>query len=449
MKTTIDRFFGISNSGSTMSIEIRAAFTTFLAMAYILFVNPQILGQGIVIPGATNVHAQLLSSTALAAAIGSILMGVLAKYPIAVAPGMGLNAYFVFSVIMSQGVSWRVALGAVFVSGIVFLMLSLSGVRDAVIRGIPLPLKRATAAGIGLFLAFIGLSSSGIVVSKPATLIGLGDLSSPSVLLTLVGLILAVVLIVRKIPGALLISIVVTSTTAILFALPVFNGKLFPGIEGGFISLPVWPTDLIGAMDLTGALQLPMAGVVFTFLFVAFFDTAGTLIGLSEKANLVDQEGRIPRASQAFTTDAIATTVGAWLGVSTTTAYVESAAGMEEGGKTGLVAVVVGILFLISLFLWPVATMVPATATAPALIILGAMMMESIGKIAWGDYRDSVPAFLTMICMPLTWSISNGIGAGIISYVLIRLLTGEAKSIHPVMYGLAVVLGIKFTLVGG
>lgn len=449
MKSMMDRYFGISNSGSTISIEIRAAFTTFLAMAYILFVNPQILGQGITVAGEANIHAQLLSSTAIAAAIGSILMGVLAKYPIAVAPGMGLNAYFVFSVIINQGVSWRVALGTVFVSGIVFLMLSLSGVRDAVIRGIPLALKRATAAGIGLFLAFIGFSSSGIVVAKPNTLIGLGDLSSAPVFLTLIGLILAVVLIIRKIPGALLISILVTSGSAILFSLPAFNGKPFAGIDHGILSLPVWPTDLIGAMDLTGALQLPMAGVVFTFLFVAFFDTAGTLIGLSEKAHLVDQEGHIPRASQVFTTDAIATTLGACLGVSTTTAYVESAAGMEEGGKTGLVAVVVGILFLCSLFLWPVATMVPAAATAPALIILGAMMMESVGKIAWNDYRDSVPAFLTMIMMPLTWSISNGIGAGIISYVLIRLLTGDAKSIHPVMYGLACVLTVKFALVGG
>ena len=449
MKSTIDQYFGISNSGSTISIEVRAAFTTFLAMAYILFVNPQILGQGITVAGDANIHAQLLSSTAIAAAVGSIMMGVFAKYPIAVAPGMGLNAYFVFSVVINQGVSWRVALGAVFVSGIVFLMLSLSGVRDAVIRGIPLALKRATAAGIGLFLAFIGFSSSGIVIAKPNTLIGLGDLSSASVLLTLVGLILAVVLMIRKVPGALLISIVTTSATAILFSLAVFNGKPFAGVEHSIISLPVWPTDLIGAMDLTGALQLPMAGVVFTFLFVAFFDTAGTLIGLSEKAHLVDQEGHIPRASQVFTTDAVATTVGACLGVSTTTAYVESAAGMEEGGKTGLVAVVVGILFLLSLFLWPIATMVPASATAPALIILGAMMMDSVGKIAWNDYRDSVPAFLTMIMMPLTWSISNGIGAGIISYVLIRLLTGDAKSIHPVMYGLACVLAVKFGLAGG
>lgn len=418
-------------------------------MAYILFVNPQILGQGIVVPGDVNIHAQLLSATAIAACIGSIIMGVMAKYPIAVAPGMGLNAYFVFSVIMGQGVSWRVALGAVFVSGIVFLMLSLSGVRDAVIRGIPLSLKRATASGIGLFLAFIGFSSSGIVVGKPTTLLGLGDLSSASVLLTLTGLIIAVVLIIRKIPGALLISMLFTSTIAVLFSLPVFNGKPFAGITGDLISLPVWPVDLIGALDLSGALQLPMAGIVFTFLFVAFFDTAGTLIGLSEKANLTDGEGRIPRASQVFTTDAIATTIGACLGVSTTTAYVESAAGMEEGGKTGLVAVVVGLLFLLSLFFWPLAGMVPASSTAPALIILGAMMMESVAKISWSDYRDSVPAFLTMIVMPLTWSISNGIGAGIISYVMIRICTGKAKDIHPVMYVLAIVLGIKFALVGG
>lgn len=449
MNAFLDRIFHIHASGSKTSTELRAGFTTFLAMAYILFVNPQILSQAIHLPIEANVTAQLLSATALAAAAGCFLMGFYARYPIAVAPGMGLNAYFVYSVVMGHGVSWTVALGCVFVSGIVFLMLSLSGFREAVMNGIPLSLKRAVAAGIGFFLAFIGLTSSGFVVAKQNTIIGLGDVASTPVLLTLMGLILAVVLLVRRITGALLISMIVVSAVAVIFELPVYGGKPFSGFTGSFVSLPVLPSDLFAQMNLSGAMQLDMFGVVLTFLFVAFFDTAGTLIGLAEKAKLTDHEGRIPRASEVFTTDALSTCIGAVLGTSTTTAYVESAAGMEEGGKTGLVAVVVGVLFLLSLFFWPIASMVPIAATAPALLILGAMMMESAAKISWTDYQDAVPAFLTIILMPLTGSISTGISMGVISYVLIRVLSSNAKRIHPVMYGLAILLAFKMIVVGG
>ena len=429
MKMFLDRYFQVSSAGSTVSTEIRAGFTTFFAMSYILFLNPQILSQAIYLSEESNTIAQLMAATALASAFGCILMGFFARYPIAVAPGMGLNAYFVFSVVIGRGVSWKVALGAVFVSGIIFLMLSLSGIREAVINGIPIVLKRAVGAGIGMFLAFIGLTSAGFVVAKESTIVGLGDVTGAPVLLMMVGLIVAVVLSIRKVQGSLFISIMVVSALAVFLGLPVYSGKPFAGLSGSFASFPVLPFDLIGSMDLGGAMRLDMMGVVFTFLFVAFFDTAGTLIGLAEKTGISDPDGRIPRASQVFTTDALATIVGALLGTSTTTAYIESAAGIEEGGKTGLVAIVVGVLFLLSLFLWPLASMVPAAATAPALIILGAMMMESTTKIVWNDYKDGVPAFLTMIAMPLTWSISTGIAIGVISYVLIRVLIGRTKEI--------------------
>ena len=449
MTTPMDRFFKVTEAGSTLRREVRAGITTFLAMAYILFVNPQILSKAIMIPGVDNVQAQILTATALAAAFGSMMMGVVANYPIAVAPGMGLNAYFTYTVVLGHGIAWQTGLGAVFVSGIVFLMLSVSGLREAVINGIPLSLKRATAAGIGLFLAFIGATSSGLVVPRPVTYLGLGDITSPSVMLALGGLVVMSVLLARKTPGAMIIGVTIISILAIAFGLPVYGGKVFSGFDHGVINLPVWPKDLIFSFDLSGAMQLGVMTIVFTFLFVDFFDTAGTLIGLAEKAGFADKDGRIPRAGQVFATDALATSIGALLGTSTTTAYIESAAGIEEGGRTGLVAVVVSLLFLLSLFLWPLASAVPACATAPAMIILGAMMMESLGRLDWKEYRESIPAFLTMIGMPLTLSIANGITLGIVSYVMIHILSGKTKSMHPVMYVLAAVLAFKVCAFGG
>ncbi|MCX6117065.1 MAG: NCS2 family permease [Proteobacteria bacterium] len=441
---SIDRFFGISATGSSISKEVRAGVTTFLAMSYIIFVNPQILSQAIQFSGTdVNATAELLSATVMAAAFGSIFMGIFSKYPIAVAPGMGLNAYFVFAVVLGSGATWQTALGAVFVSGIVFLMLSLTGFREAVINAIPLTIKRSIATGIGLFLAMIGMTSSGLIVSKESTVVGLGNLNSASVSMMLFGLLMTIVLTIRKIPGALLISMLGVSSICIVFKLPVYNGKVFEGDVSHIISSPVWPGNLIGSLDLNGALSWSMSGVVLTFLFVAFFDTAGTLIGLSEKAKFVDSEGRIARSGRVFIADAFSIVVGAFLGTSTTTAYVESAAGIEEGGKTGFVAVVVGLLFLLSLFFWPLASMIPSAATAPALILLGAMMMESVSKIAWDDFSESIPAFLTIVSIPLTWSISTGIAFGVISYVLIRLMTKRYKELNPVMLGLVIILGVK------
>jgi AGZA family xanthine/uracil permease-like MFS transporter len=446
MLNYLDRYFGVTLAGSSLPREARAALTTFLAMSYILIVNPQILSQAIVLADGENASRQLMAATAIAAAIGCFIMGVFARYPIAVAPGMGLNAFFVFSVVLGRGVSWKVALGAVFVSGIVFLMLSLSGFREAVINSIPLSLKRAVGAGIGLFLAVIGLTSSGLIVANSTTLTTIGDLLTSAPLLMILGLISAAVLSVKRIPGALLISISVVTILAISLNLPVYNGKVFEGSLATIVSLPELPWDLLGAMDVKGALDISMLPVVFTFLFVAFFDTAGTLIALCDKSGLSDSEGRIPRAAQVFTTDALATSIGAVLGTSTTTAYIESATGIEDGGKTGLVAVVVGILFLVSLFFWPLFSLVPSVATAPALILLGAAMMESSVKINWRDYSEGVPAFLTIILMPLTWSISIGISVGIISSVLIRVFSGKFREVSLTMYVLAIVLTIKMAL---
>ena len=444
MAEMISKWFGVEAAGTTVPREIRAGMTTFLAMAYILFVNPQILAPAIIIPGVSDVPAQLLSATAISAALGSVLMGLLGRMPIALAPGMGLNAYFTYTVVLGQGLSWQTALGAVFVSGIVFLILTVSGLREAIVNAIPLSIKRASGAGIGMFLAFIGFQASGIVVPVPATMIGLGDMTSAAVILSLCGLICTAALMLRRVPGAILIGVIGVSFVAVVFNLPVFSGKAFSGFEQGIVSFPVWPRDLVGALDIRGAMDLGVAGVVFTFLFVAFFDTAGTLMGLSEVARFADHEGRIPRAGQAFATDAIATTVGALIGTSTTTAYMESAAGIEDGGKTGLVSVTTGLLFLIALFFWPLASAVPAVATAPALILLGAMLMEAVGRIDWKDFKESLPAFVTMIGMPLTFSIANGISLGILTHVFVLLLARRGREVHPVMYGLTLVLVIKY-----
>jgi len=440
----ITKWFGLQGAGTTVVREFRAGVTTFLAMAYILFVNPQILAPAIIIPGSTDTTAQLLSATAMAAAFGSILMGFLGRMPIALAPGMGLNAYFTYTVVLGHGVSWQTALGAVFVSGVVFLILSVSGLREAIVNAIPLPIKRASGAGIGMFLALLGLQAGGIVVPNSATMIGLGHMASPQVLLALAGIVLTGALLLRQFPGAILIGICCISFIAVIFNLPVFGGKEFSGFQNGLISLPVWPRDLVGALNIPAAMDFSIFGVVFTFLFVAFFDTAGTLLGLSEVAKFTDREGRIVRAGQAFATDAIATSIGAIMGTSTTTAYMESAAGIEDGGKTGLVAIFTGLMFLLALFFWPLASAVPAVATAPALVILGAMLMEPTSRINWRDHQESIPAFLTMICMPLTFSIANGISLGILTHVLVSALSGKAKSIHPVMYGLALVLLVKY-----
>jgi len=437
----LKNYFEVDARGSTLGIEARAGVVTFLTMSYILFVNPQILSQAIVVDNATQ---QLLTATALAAGFGSILMGVLARYPFALAPGMGLNAYFAYSVVLGRGIPWPTALGAVFISGVLFIIISATGVRSTIVNAIPMNIKLATGAGIGLFLAIIGLHSAGLVVADPATLVTLGNLAAPQPLLAILGLLLTSVLLVLRVRGAILLGILVSALLAIVFKLPVFNGREFGGFAHGVVAAPVWPSDVFMKFDLQGAMSLGVVGIAFMFLFVDFFDTAGTLFGLAGRGGFLQKDGTIPRSTQVFMTDAIASCMSAVLGTSTTTAYIESASGIEEGGKTGITAVVVGCLFLVSIFFWPVAGMVPTAAVAPALIIVGAFMMSHVAKIDWDDFRESLPAFLTIIGMPLTFSIANGVSFGIISFVFLHLFTGRGRQVHWLMYALAVILVARY-----
>ncbi|GBF06247.1 xanthine/uracil/vitamin C permease [Deinococcus aerius] len=449
-RSGLDRYFGVSAQGSTVSREVRAGLTTFLTMSYILFVNPQVLGTAIKVP---NAFVQLLMTTAIAAAFGSLVMGLVARYPFAQAPGMGLNAFFAFTVVQGLGIPWQTALGAVFISGVLFVLLSVLGARQAIVQAIPNSLKFAITGGIGAFLAFLGLKNAGIVVSNPATLVGLGSLTAAPVWIALVGLILAAVLMSRRVTGAILWSILATSILAMLTRAPVYaggaNGGLrpFPGFEGSFLGIfgaPVWPSGLVGQLDIAGALGLGLLSVVFTFFFVDFFDATGTLTGLAQRAGFLDASGNMPRARRLFAMDGLAAMFGAFMGTSTTTAYVESASGIGEGGRTGLTAVTVGVLFLLAMFLWPLAAAIPGAATAPALIVVGALMMEGVRHVDWDDISDGLPAFLTIIAMPLTFSIANGVSLGVISYAAIKLLSGRGRQVSPILYGVAALLLARY-----
>jgi AGZA family xanthine/uracil permease-like MFS transporter len=441
--SSLDKYFKISDRGSTVSREIRAGVTTFLAMAYIVFVNPSILSNAITIDDAT---AQLVTVTALAAAFGTLVMGLWANLPYALAPGMGLNAYFTFSVVLGMGMEWQTALGAVFVSGVLFLIIALTGLRQWILDAIPLYLKRAITAGIGAFLAIIGFSGAGLIQASPATLVTRGDWTSPGLWLAMFGLAITAVLLARRVKGAILIGILLTTLLAIFTGAEVYGGSSFGGFDGivGF----TWPSGLIGALDIAGALGIGLLGVVFTFLFVDFFDTAGTLIGLADKSGLINEDGEIEAPRAAFSADGAATVVGAFLGTSSTTSYIESAAGIEDGARTGLASVTTGILFLFAMFLSPLATAIPGAATAPALIIIGAMMMSGAAQIDWSDYRITVPAFLAIVGMPFTYSITDGISLGIIAHTVISAATGKAKDVHPVMYVLTILLVWRFFVLG-
>ena len=446
----LDRYFGLSRHGSTPARELRAGLTTFLSMSYILFVNPQVLSSAIPVP---NASLQLLMTTAIAAAFGSLIMGLIARYPFAQAPGMGLNAFFAYTVVQGLGVPWQTALGAVFISGVLFVLLSVVGARQAIVQAIPRSLKFAITAGIGAFLAFLGLKNAGVVVANPATLLALGNLTLPPVWLALAGLILTAVLMTRRVTGAILWGILLVTLLGIVLRLPLYAGgadgalQAFPGFGGQFLGIfgaPVWPGDLVGQLDLGGALGLGLLSVVFTFFFVDFFDATGTLTGLSQRAGFLDEQGNMPRARRLFAMDGLAAMFGAFMGTSTTTAYVESASGIGEGGRTGLTAVTVGVLFLLSMFLWPLAGAIPSAATAPALILVGALMMDSVRHIDWDDLSDSVPAFLTIIAMPLTFSIANGVSLGVISFCAIKLLSGRGRQVSPILYGIGVLLLARY-----
>jgi AGZA family xanthine/uracil permease-like MFS transporter len=422
----IERFFGIARQGSTVATEARAALVTFLTLSYILLVNPQILSQtGMPV-------ADIAVATALAAGLATLLMGLWANYPFALAPGMGLNAYFTFSVVGAMGVDWRVALAAVFVGGILFLLLAVTGVRTALLRAIPTSLKMAVMSGIGLFLAIIGMESAGLVVAHPTTLVTLGDLAAPGTLLSIAGLLVMGALLSVRFRGAILVGILGVTLVSWL------TGLAAPPEQ--YLTLPHLPRETFLALDFQGLLSGQLVTVVLAFLFVDILDTAGTLIGVGMLAGFVDKKGELPRADRAFAADAVGTTVGALLGTSPVTSYVESATGVEEGGRTGLTAVFVAGLFFLSLFLTPIFIAVPGIATAPALIVVGALMMRGAKDLDWTRADEAIPAFLTMVGMPLTYSIANGITFGIVSYVAIKLLSGRAGEVHPVLFILAVLL---------
>ncbi len=416
MANLLDRYFGLTKQNTSVRTEVIAGFTTFLTMAYIVLVNPAILSQtGMPI-------AAVAAATCASAAFASILMGMFANYPLALAPGMGLNAYFTFSVVKGMGLPWQVALGCVFISGICFLILTAAGVRQLIVNTIPRPLFAAVAGGIGLFIAFIGLKDAGIIVANPATTVALGDLRSPMPALALGGLILIAVLNAWRIKGAVLIGILGATAAAWVLHLVAYTPQPY--------SLKAL-TATAGALDIKGALNIGKAGfgvleIIFVFLFVDLFDNVGTLVAVSKKAGLVDADGTIPRLNRILTADSIATIFGSLLGTSTVTSYIESASGVEAGGRTGLTAVVTGLLFLVALFLAPYAQFIPAAATAPALIIVGSMMMKPLTEIEWDDPVIAVPSFLTLIGIPLTFSIANGLAFGITAYAILKLLRGQA-----------------------
>lgn len=425
----LERLFELKELGTNVRREILAGVTTFLTMAYIIFVNPMILGDAGMDLGAVFV------ATCLAAAFGSAFMGLYANYPIALAPGMGLNAYFTYGVVLGMGFTWQVALGAVFISGIIFLILSVTPVREYIVNSIPKSLKMAIGAGIGLFLGIIGLQEAGIVVDHPATLVTLGDLTSLPVILAAAGLVMMAALDAWKVPGAIIISILAVTAVGLLTGLTEWNGIASPPPS-------LAPTFL--AMDLSGAMEKGLIIIVFTFLFVDFFDNTGTLIGVAHRAGLLTPDGKLPRLRRALIVDSTAAMAGAALGTSTTTSYIESAAGVRAGGRSGLTAVVVAILFLLALFLSPLAGMIPAYATAPALVYVACLMARGMSEFDWEDVTEYVPAVVTAITMPLTYSIAHGIAFGFITYTVIKVASGKFSDVKPAIAILAVLFVIKF-----
>lgn len=422
-------FFRLAEANTTVRTEMLAGLTTFLTMAYITFVNPAILSKAGVDFGAAFV------ATCIAAALGSGIMGLYANYPIALAPGMGLNAFFTYSVVLGTGHSWQVALGTVFISGVLFVGLSLLPVREWIINSIPPTLKLAIAAGIGFFLALIALQNANIVVDNPATLVTLGDLKAPESYLALFGFVVIIALDARRLAGAVIIGIL--AITALGIALGVTEWK-------GFMAMPPDPSPTLLQLDVRGALEPSLITVVLTFLLVDLFDTAGTLIGLTHHSNLLDAQGQLPRLKNALMADSVATVAGAVLGTSTTTSYIESAAGMRAGGRTGLTAIVVAVLFLLALFFSPLAQTVPSYATAPALLFVACVMMRSLAEFDWDDATEYVPAVVTTLAMPLTYSISDGIGLGFITFAATKLASGKPGACPPVVWIIAVLFAGKF-----
>ncbi|MBH9298428.1 NCS2 family permease [Pseudomonas aeruginosa] len=424
----LEKLFQLKAHNTTVRTETLAGITTFLTMAYILFVNPSILGETGMDKGAVFV------ATCLAAAIGSTIMGLIANYPIALAPGMGLNAFFTYTVVLHMGHSWQVALGAVFISATMFFLLSIFRIREWIINSIPLPLRSAIAAGIGLFLALIALQNAGIVVDNPATLIGMGDLTKPAPILATLGFILIVALEARSVTGAVLIGILVVTAIAILLGVTQF---------GGVVSMPPSLAPTFLQLDIKGALDIGLVSVIFAFLFVDLFDNSGTLIGVAKRAGLMGKDGHMPKMGRALIADSTAAMGGSLLGTSPTPSYIESAAGVTAGGRTGLTAIVVAILFLLALFFAPLAGSVPAFATAPALLFVAVLMASGLAEIDWEDITVAAPVVVTALAMPFTYSIATGIAFGFISWTAIKVLSGRWRELNPALVILSVLFVIK------
>jgi AGZA family xanthine/uracil permease-like MFS transporter len=431
----LERLFHLKDHDTKVRTEVLAGFTTFLTMVYIVAVNPAIMGDAGMPVGAVAV------ATCLAAGFGSILMGFVSNYPLALAPGMGLNAYFTYTVVKGMGVPWETALGCVFLSGAAFLILTVIGVRQMIVGTIPRSLFAAVAGGVGLFIAFIGLKDAGIIVSNPATSVSIGNLTTPTAALSLGGLLIIGALQAWKVQGAMLIGIVVTAVAGYFLGL----GHMAPATYSLHdLSATAFKLDIPGALNLKGHIGLTLLEIVFVFLFVDLFDNVGTLVAVTKKAGLVDEAGAIPRLNRILLADSIATMFGALAGTSTVTSYIESASGVSVGGRTGLTSVVVGVLFLCTLFVAPFVQAIPTAATAPALIIVGALMIGAVTEIDWADPAIAIPAFLTVITIPLTYSIANGLAFGITSYAVLKLLSGKARLSDWLLFTLAGLFVLRF-----
>ncbi len=427
----LERYFQLQANGTTVRIEIVAGCTTFLTMAYIMFVNPLILGDAGMDRGAVFV------ATCIGTAIGTLIMGLYANYPLALAPGMGLNAYFTYGVVKGMHYSWEIALGAVLISGVLFLLLSLVHLREWIVDAIPQSLKMAISAGIGLFLGIIALKNAGMIVGSPDTLVQLGDMKAPSAILAAIGFILIVALDARRVPGAIIISVLAVTAAGVGLGVSPF---------GGIVSAPPSLAPTFMKLDLAGPLNTGLITIVFAFFFVDLFDNTGTLVGVAHRAGLIGKDGKIPRLNRVFIADSTATICGAFLGTSTVTSYIESAAGVRAGGRTGLVGVVVAALFLLSLFLSPLAGTVAAYATAPALLYVACLMARGLTEIDWEDPTEYAPAVVTAITMPLTFSIATGIAFGFVTYAAVKLLAGKTAEISPALAILAILFLIKFAV---
>ncbi len=425
----LQRLFKLKEHDTTVGTELAAGATTFLTMAYIIFVNPTMLAETGMDKGAVFV------ATCVAAALGSLIMGLYANYPIALAPGMGLNAYFTYGVVLGMGYSWQVALGAVFISGVLFLLLAVTRVREYIINAIPMTLKMSISAGIGLFLGIIALQNAGIIVAHPATLVTLGDLANPATVLAVTGFFAMVALDSRGVPGAIMIAILGTAVAGMALGISDF---------GGIFSMPPSIAPTLMQMDVVGAIEVGIYAIIFAFLFVDLFDNAGTLIGLSHRAGLLDEKGRLPRIGRALVSDSFAAMFSGVLGTSTTTSYIESAAGIKAGGRTGLTAVTVAALFLLALFIAPLAGSIPNYATAPALLFVACLMSRGLAEIDWNDLTETVPGVVTALAMPLTFSIAHGISFGFIAYAGIKLLAGRWREVHPAVAVLAAAFVLKY-----